>query len=40
MKIGVIIFSHDSDTAWNAFRSGNFSLKEKDEVKVFLVARA
>lgn len=39
MKIGVIISSNDSETVWNAFRYGNFSLKEKDEVKVFLVGK-
>jgi uncharacterized protein involved in oxidation of intracellular sulfur len=39
MKIGIIISSNDSETVWNAFRYGNFSLKEKDEVKVFWSAR-
>jgi sulfur relay (sulfurtransferase) complex TusBCD TusD component (DsrE family) len=39
MKIGIIISSNDSETVWNAFRYGNFSLKEKDEVKVFLTGK-
>lgn len=39
MKLGIIIYSNDSETVWNAFRLGNFSLKQKDEVKVFLLAK-
>lgn len=39
MKIGVIIYSDDSETVWNAFRFGNFALNEGDEVKVFLLAK-
>ena len=39
MKLGVIIYSNDTETVWNAFRLGVFSLKEKDEVKVFLLAK-
>ena len=39
MKIGIIIYSGDSETVWNAFRLGNFALKEGDEVKVFLLAK-
>jgi uncharacterized protein involved in oxidation of intracellular sulfur len=38
MKIGIVIYSNDSETVWNAFRFGNFALKEGDEVKVFLLA--
>ena len=38
MKIGLVIYSNDSETVWNAFRFGNFALKEGDEVKVFLLA--
>ncbi len=38
MKLGIVIYSNDTETAWNAFRLGVFSLKEKDEVKVFLLA--
>ncbi len=39
MKIGIVIYSSDPETVWNAFRFGNFALKEKDEVKVFLLAK-
>jgi len=39
MKIGIIIYSDDSETVWNAFRFGNFALSEGDEVKVFLLAK-
>lgn len=38
MKLGVVIYSTDAETVWNAFRLGNFALKEGDEVKVFLLA--
>ena len=36
MKIGVIIYSNDAETCWNALRYANFCLGQKDEVKVFL----
>ena len=39
MKIAIVIYSNDSETVWNAFRLGNFALKEGDEVKVFLLAK-
>jgi uncharacterized protein involved in oxidation of intracellular sulfur len=39
MKIGIVIYSNDAETVWNAFRLGNFALKERDEVKVFLLAK-
>jgi len=39
MKIGIIISSNDAETIWNAFRYGNFSLQEKDAVKVFLIGK-
>lgn len=39
MKLGIIISSNDPETVWNAFRFGNFALKEKDEVKVFLLGK-
>ncbi len=39
MKLGIVIYSSDSETVWNAFRLGLFSLKEKDAVKVFLLAK-
>ena len=39
MKLALILYSTDPETIWNAFRLGNFSLKEKDEVKIFLLAK-
>jgi len=39
MKIGIIIYSNAPGTVWNAFRFGNFALKEGDEVKVFFLAK-
>ncbi|MBF0559347.1 MAG: DsrE family protein [Nitrospirae bacterium] len=39
MKLGIVICSNDPETVWNAFRFANFSLKEGDEVKVFLLAK-
>jgi len=37
MKVGIVIYSNDSETVWNAFRFANFSLSMGDEVKVFLL---
>jgi uncharacterized protein involved in oxidation of intracellular sulfur len=39
MKLGIVIYSNDPETVWNAFRLGVFSLKKNDEVKVFLLAK-
>lgn len=39
MKLGIVIYSNDPETVWNAFRLGVFSLKQKDNVKVFLLAK-
>ena len=39
MKFGIVISSNDPETVWNAFRFGTFSLKEGEDVKVFLIAR-
>ena len=39
MKIGIVIYSDESETVWNAFRVGNFALTEGDEVKVFLLGK-
>ena len=39
MKLGIVIYSKDVETVWNDFRLGVFSLKEGDEVKVFLLAK-
>lgn len=39
MKTGIIIYSDDPETVWNAFRFGNSALKEGDEVRVFLLGK-
>jgi uncharacterized protein involved in oxidation of intracellular sulfur len=39
MKLGIVVYSADAETVWNAFRLGNFALKKGDEAKVFLLAK-
>jgi len=39
MKTGIVIYSEESETVWNAFRVGNFALTEGDEVNVFLLGK-
>jgi uncharacterized protein involved in oxidation of intracellular sulfur len=39
MKLGLVIYSNDSETVWNAFRFGNFALSQKDTAKVFLLGK-
>jgi len=39
MKLGIVIYSNDPETVWNAFRLGVFSLKKSETVKVFLLAK-
>lgn len=39
MKLGIIIYSDDAETVWNACRLANFSLNKGDQVKVFLMAK-
>jgi len=39
MKLGIVIYSTDAETVWNAFRLGVFSLKQGDEVREFLLAK-
>ena len=39
MKLGIVIYSTDAETVWNAFRLGVFALKQGDAVKVFLLAK-
>ena len=36
MKIGIVIYSNDPETVWNAFRFANYAVKAGDEVKAFL----
>lgn len=38
MKLGIVITSNHPETAWNAFRLGNFSLNEHDQTQIFLMA--
>ena len=39
MKLGIVIYGNDPETVWNAFRFGIFSLKNNDQVKVFLLGK-
>jgi len=39
MKLGLVIYSNDAETMWNAFRLGNFALSQKDTVNVFLLGK-
>jgi uncharacterized protein involved in oxidation of intracellular sulfur len=39
MKLGIINYSNDPETVWNAFRLGIFAAKKEDTVKIFLLAR-
>lgn len=39
MKIGIILYSNDPETVWNAFRFGLFSIKQGESVKTFLTGR-
>jgi uncharacterized protein involved in oxidation of intracellular sulfur len=39
MNLGIVIYSHDAETVWNAFRLGVFALVKDDAVKVFLLAK-
>ena len=39
MKVGIVIYSNDSEVVWNAFRVANAILAMDDEVKVFLIAK-
>jgi len=39
MKLGIVIYSNDPETVWNAFRLGVFSCKQRDVVSVFLLGK-
>ena len=39
MKLGIIIYSNDSETVWNAFRLGNFAQAMGNQVNVFLLGQ-
>ena len=38
MKLGIILYSADSEVVWNAFRLGILALSCEDEVTIFLLA--
>ena len=39
MKLGIVVYSNDPETVWNAFRFGNTALTMGDEVRVFLLGK-
>lgn len=39
MKLGIVIYSDDPETVWNALRVANFALSQGDETSVFLLAK-
>jgi uncharacterized protein involved in oxidation of intracellular sulfur len=39
MKLGVVIYSNDPETVWNAFRLGAYAVKKGDSVSVFLLGK-
>lgn len=40
MQLGIVISTNDAETVWNAFRLANFSKKEGEAVRIFLVGKA
>ena len=39
MKLGIIIYSTEAETVWNAFRLGVFALGQGDQVRIFLLGK-
>jgi sulfur relay (sulfurtransferase) complex TusBCD TusD component (DsrE family) len=39
VKLGIIIYSNDAETVWNAFRFGNYAVNEGDSVATFLIGK-
>ncbi len=39
INLGIVIYSNDPETVWNALRIANYSLSEKDTVSVFLMGK-
>ena len=37
MKLSIIVSQINPETVWNVFRLANFSIKQGDEVKIFLI---
>jgi uncharacterized protein involved in oxidation of intracellular sulfur len=38
-SIGMVIYSNDAETVWNAFRLANYSKNQGDTVKIFLLGK-
>jgi sulfur relay (sulfurtransferase) complex TusBCD TusD component (DsrE family) len=38
-SIGIVIYSNDAETVWNAFRLANYSVDEGDTVRIFLLGK-
>src|SRR5450759_3997696 len=38
-SIGIVIYSNDVETVWNAFRLANYSKKQGDTVTIFLLGK-
>ena len=38
-SIGMVIYSNDTETVWNALRLANFSKNQGDTVKIFLLGK-
>lgn len=38
MKLGIVLYTADAETAWNAFRLANHALERQDSATVFLLA--
>ena len=38
MKLGLVIYSTDAETVWNALRLGIFARQQGDQVRAFLLA--
>lgn len=39
-SIGMVIYSNDAETVWNALRLANYSKNQGDTVKIFLLGKA
>lgn len=39
MKLGIVIYSNDAETVWNAFRFGVFARNKGDQAQLFLLGK-
>jgi sulfur relay (sulfurtransferase) complex TusBCD TusD component (DsrE family) len=39
MKLGMVLYSNDTETVFQVFRLGNFALTQGDQVNIFLLAK-